>query len=131
VAPRRSPDNNFTIPNPLLVLDVYLLICHNFVGARYSEGIGLLSEIICYLQEIPVLTAAEVPEMPEGWSRIALEFASVDFGQAHNIVSMTGLRSFPFLVYRLRGLPFEGPGFAGKAGHIRAGEPHSYVRVPS
>src|SRR3954470_8844351 len=103
-----GPNNSYPVGRPRLILDGYLLVAPNFTGLNYLDGLGLLSEIISYFQEMPVLSPEDVPELPDDCPRIALEFVSLDFAQANNLMMIVGIKCFPFLLYRLRGLDLDG-----------------------
>lgn len=130
LAPQPGSGDVYPVMAPRLVLDAYLLIAPNFTGSNYLGGLAMLSEIISYLQEMPVLSAAQVPELPDDCPRVALEFVSLDFGQANNLMMIVGIKCFPFLLYRLRRLAFDGPAIAGVAHPVRAADPEARPRVP-
>jgi hypothetical protein len=130
VAPQPGAGHMYPVSAPRLVLDAYLLIAPNFAGSHYLGGLAMLSEIISYLQEMPVLSAAEIPELPDDCPRVAVEFVSLDFAQANNLMMIIGIKCFPFLLYRLRRLPFEGPAISAVAHPVRAATPEARPRVP-
>jgi hypothetical protein len=113
-----SPDSR-PRTGPSVVLDGYLLIAPNFTGANYIDGLAMVSRIISYFQEIPILSAEEIPEMPLDCPRVAVEFVSLDFAEAHNLMTMVGIKCFPFLLYRLRGLSFDSAAMVGISPPVR------------
>lgn len=113
-------NNYYPVGKSRLVLDGYLLVTPNFTGANYLNGVGLLSEVISYLQETPILSPEEIPELAADCPRIALEFVSLDFTQANNLMMIVGIKCFPFLLYRLRGLNMDGRAISGVAPAVLA-----------
>jgi hypothetical protein len=113
----------FPVTSPPLHLDVYFLIAANFRPSNYADGIGMLSRIISYFQEKPVFTRADIPDLPEEMDKLAVEFVSLDFTQANNVATLTGLKQFPFLLYRIRRVPFAGSAILGVQPPVRSVEP--------
>jgi hypothetical protein len=113
----------YPLSSPPLHLDVYFLIAANFRPSNYAEGIGMLSRIISYFQEKPVFTRADMPDLPDEMDKLAVEFVSLDFTQANNVAALTGLKQFPFLLYRIRRVPFAGPAILGVQPPVRSIDP--------
>ena len=127
VQPAMGNGDLYPIASPPLHLDVYVLLTANFSGPNYAEGIGMLSRIISYFQEKPVFTRTDAPTLPDEMERLVVEFVSVDFAQANNIATLTGMKKYPFLLYRIRRVPFAGPAIAGVAPAIKAAQPKGDV----
>ena len=107
--PRQGQGGVYPVAAAPLFLDVYLLFVSCFTGANYPAGLAALSRIVAYLQENPVFDAASSPEIGDRMGKLAIEYASLDFAQSAHLSSLMGIKSLPFLVYRLRRLPFDGP----------------------
>jgi hypothetical protein len=116
-------NDQYAVTSPPLHLDVYFLLTANFSAANYADGIGMMSRVISYFQEKPVFTHADTPDLPDEMEKLAVEFVSLDFTQANNVMTLTGLKCFPFLLYRIRRVPFAGPAIAGVAPAVRAADP--------
>ncbi len=121
----------YPLASPPLHLDVYFLLAANFRPDNYSEGVGMMSRIISYFQEKPVFTRADAPTLPDEMERLAVEFVSLDFNQANNVATLAGLKRFPFLVYRIRRVPFAGPAIIGTWPAVGAVEPSSRTAAAS
>lgn len=122
-APRQGAGDGYAIAAAPLFLDVYVAFVSTFTRANYAAGLGLLSRIVTYFQEHPVFEAAASPEIGAAMGRLAIEHASLDFHQSSNLATTMGVRGMPFLVYRLRRLPFAGPGISGVAPAVQATPP--------
>jgi hypothetical protein len=111
--PNMGAGDLYPIASPPLHLDVYFLLAANFSADNYAAGVGMMSRIISYFQEKPVFTHADTPDLPDEMERLAVEFVSLDFTQANNVATLTGMKRFPFLLYRIRRVPFAGPAITG------------------
>jgi len=122
-APAQGRNDLYPISAPPLMMDAFFLLTANFTGVNYPAGLEMMSRAISYFQSNPVITHAEAPDLPEEVDRVAVEFVSLDFAQANNLLMLTGLKCFPFLLYRIRRLPFAGPAILGVAQPVRAIDP--------
>jgi hypothetical protein len=105
-APGGGGDMFPTVAPPLFV-DAHVMFAPNFTRRNYGTGLRMMSRIIAWFQETPVLTRADVPELPEALDRLAIEFTNLDFSQQSDLATLTGIKGLPILLYRLRRLPFE------------------------
>jgi hypothetical protein len=121
--PRAGPGGSFPVTTAPLYLDAYVLFVSCFTGQNYPAGLGILSRIASYLQENPVFEAAESPEIGDRMGKLAIEYASLDFAQAAHLSSLMGIKSLPFLLYRLRRLPFAGPAISAVAPAVERAPP--------
>ncbi len=122
-APRLGAGDQYPIASAPLFLDVYVLFVSGFVAGAYQAGLGLLSRIVSYLQENPVFDEATSPDIARQMGRLAIEYVSLDLTQSSNFASLMGLKGLPFLVYRLRRLPFDGPAITGVAPPVLQNQP--------
>jgi hypothetical protein len=122
-APHQGGGESYAISTAPLFLDVYVMFASCFKGSNYIAGLALLSRIVSYFQENPVLGNASAPEIADEMSRLAIEYVSLDFAQSNNLATWMGLKGQPFLVYRLRRLPFDGPAMLGLAPAVRRTPP--------
>jgi hypothetical protein len=129
-APNMGAGDLYPISSPPLHLDVYFLLAANFRADNYAEGVGMMSRIISYFQEKPVFTHADTPELPDEMERLAVEFVSLDFNQANNVATLAGLKHFPFLLYRIRRVPFAGPAIIATWPKVSSAD-RSSDRVPA
>ena len=130
-APNMGAGDLYPIASPPLHLDVYFLLAANFRPDNYAEGVGMMSRIISYFQEKPVFTHDDTPDLPDEMERLAVEFVSLDFTQANNVATLTGLKRFPFLLYRIRRVPFAGPAIAATWPAIGSADPASAAALAS
>ena len=92
---------------PPLYVDAYVMFAPNFTRRNYGTGIAMMSRIIGWFQETPVLTRDLAPELPAALDRLAMDFTNLDFAQQNHLVTLTGMKGLPVVLYRLRRLPFE------------------------
>lgn len=118
-APKPVAGDQYAIAPAPLFLDVYVLFVSCFTAGTYQTGLGLLSRIISYLQENPVFDEASSPDIGAQMSKLVIEYVSLDITQSSNFASLMGLKGLPFLVYRLRRLPFDGPAIGAIVPAIR------------
>jgi hypothetical protein len=105
---------------PQLHLDVVFMVAANFTDANYEAGLAMLSRVIAFFQESPVLTHESAPRLPPGLDKVAIEMVNLDFAQLSHLLSAAGVKYVPLVLYRLRRLPFAGPSLAAAAPVVRA-----------
>jgi Pvc16 N-terminal domain len=103
--PGPQPGDGWRHPPAPLRVDADIIALANFSGRDYSTGLAMISRVIAYFQERPVLTSSETPGLPVGVDKVAIEFVGLDLATAATLLP-AGLRTLPFALYRLRGLPF-------------------------
>lgn len=121
--PRIGVGDAFPMASAPLFLDTYVLFVSCFVDTAYPAGLAALSRIVQYLQEHPVFDGAASPDIAARMGALAIEYASLDFAQASHLSSMAGLKGQPFLLYKLRRLPFAGPAIRDVAPAVRQAPP--------
>lgn len=121
--PRIGAGDGFALASAPLFLDAYVLFVSCFTDAGYATGLAGLSRIVQYLQEHPVFDGASSPEIGARMGALAIEYASLDFAEASHLSSLAGLKGQPFLLYRLRRLPFAGPVIGDVAPAVRRAPP--------
>jgi uncharacterized protein DUF4255 len=116
----------YTSKFPPLYVDLYFIVRADFSEVNYEAALGLLSRIIGYLQESPVFTHETAPSLPVGMDKLVVEFVSLDFAQQSHLMTWTGMKYVPSVLYRLRRLPFAGAAISQATPAVRslgAGEP--------
>jgi hypothetical protein len=103
-----------------LYIDAYIAISSNFGNNSYEAGLARLSKIMSFLQQNPVWTRQNTPQLPDDVEKLVIDFTSLDFAQASNLWTMMGSKHTPFALYRLRRLPFGGPSVTGVAPPVRS-----------
>lgn len=121
--PSIGQGDRYPVSAPPLLIDVYLLVTANFSGSNYAAGIGMLSRVISFFQENPLFTPNNAVGLPEEMDKLAIEFVNLDFAQANHVLMMSGLKAVPFVLYKLRRLPFAGPAISGVAPAVRSVDP--------
>ncbi|AQR73688.1 Pvc16 family protein [Sphingomonas sp. LM7] len=104
-------------------IDAYVLFASCFVEASYAAGLAILSRIIEYLQEYPVFDAASSPDIGARMGNLAIELVGLDLSQASHLATFTGLKGQPFVLYRLRRLPFVGAAISSVAPAVQQAPP--------
>jgi hypothetical protein len=102
-----SKDNGLGVSSAPLHVDVYVLVMGHFSGINYGTGLEMISRSISYFQENPVFESESAPRLPSSVGKLVLEFVSLDFSQANNLLMLMGLQCFPFVLYRIRRLAFD------------------------
>jgi len=123
VSPVLGRNDTYPISAPPLIMDAFFLLTANFTGINYPEGLAMMSRAISFFQSNPVFTHADSPTLPPEVDRMVVEFVSLDFAQANNLLMLTGLKCFPFVLYRIRRLTFSGPAILGVSPSVRAVAP--------
>jgi hypothetical protein len=120
VAPQLTGDDSYFTGYPPLHLDAYIIIAANFTDANYEAGVALLSMIISFFQQTPVFTHENAPSLPPEMDKLVIEFVSLDTSELSHLLTATGSKYVPMVLYRLRRLPFAGPSVVGVAPAIRS-----------
>lgn len=113
----------YAIASPPQFIDAYVLFASCFVETGYAAGLAALSRIIEYLQEYPVFDVARSPEIGAQMGNLAIELVGLDLGQVSHLATYTGLKGQPFVLYRLRRLPFAGAAISGVAPAVQETPP--------
>lgn len=127
-APRQGAGDGFALASAPLFLDVYVMFVSCFTGPNYAAGLGLLSRIIAFFQENPVFEGNATPEIADQMGRLTVDYVGLDFAQSSNLATLMGLKGQPFLVYRLRRLPFDGQAMTGIAPAVKRTPPPTLER---
>jgi len=120
VPPKLSAADSYYSGYPPLHLDVLFVVAAQFTDSNYEAGIAMLSRVIAWFQETPFLTRENAPSLPADVDRVAVEMVSLDFAELSHLLSATGVKYVPLVLYRLRRLPFAGPSVAAAAPAVRA-----------
>ncbi len=111
---------------PPLYVDLYFIVRADFSEVNYEAALGLLSRVIGYLQESPVFTHDNAPSLPSDMDKLVVEFVSLDFAQQSHLMTWTGMKYVPSVLYRVRRLPFAGAAISQATPAVRsvgAGDP--------
>jgi hypothetical protein len=101
-APSSGPGVRFP---PLVLTNLYLLILANFTGERYPTGLDLLSRVIGFMQNNPVLNHSNLPGLDAAIESLSFEFVNLDASQWRIYLEMAGTTYLPAVMYRVRIAP--------------------------
>jgi hypothetical protein len=128
-APAMSKDAGTGVSSMGLHVDVYLMLMSHFSGANYGVGLEMISRSISYFQENPAFGPEVAPGLPPGMDKLLLEFVSLDFAQSNNLLMLTGLKCFPYVVYRMRRVAFDSAAISAVTPPVR--EPAVKLAAPT
>ncbi|HEX8622833.1 MAG TPA: Pvc16 family protein [Allosphingosinicella sp.] len=124
--PSITRDDWYTSKFPPLYIDLYFVIRADFSDMNYEAALGMLSRVIGYFQESPVFTHDNSASLPAGLDKLVVEFVNLDFAQQSHLMTSTGMKYVPCVLYRVRRLPFAGAAISQAAPSVRsvgAGDP--------
>jgi hypothetical protein len=101
--------------NPELKLNLYVLICSNYVNdpqivddTKYEQGLKQLSSVISFFQGKNVFTPENSPAMAStNLKKLVVELYSYSFEQQYNFWSILGAKYLPSVLYKVRLLAFQ------------------------
>ena len=101
--------------NPEIKLNLYVLICSNYVNdpqiaddTKYEQGLKQLSSVISFFQGKNVFTPENSPTMAStSIKKLVLELYSYSFEQQFNFWSILGAKYLPSVLYKVRLLAFQ------------------------
>jgi hypothetical protein len=105
---------------PALHLDVVFMVAANFTDSNYEAGLGLLSRVIAFFQQTPVLARESAPALPADLDKVVIEMVNLDLAQLGHLLSAAGVKYVPLVLYRIRRLPFAGSSAVALAPAVRA-----------
>lgn len=104
--------------NPELKLNLYVLICSNYVNdpqvaddTKYEQGLRQLSSVISFFQGKNVFTPENTPVMAnveyQYLKKLVIELYSYSFEQQFNFWSILGAKYLPSVLYKVRMLTYQ------------------------
>jgi len=90
---------------PLVLTNLYVLILANFMGENYPTGLGLISRVIGFMQDNPVLNHSSLPGLDAAIDSLSFEFVNLDASQWSLYLKMAGATYLPAAIYRVRIAP--------------------------
>ena len=79
---------------PLVLTNLYVLILANFMGENYPTGLGLISRVIGFMQDNPVLNHSSLPGLDAAIDSLSFEFVNLDASQWSLYLKMAGCDLF-------------------------------------
>jgi Pvc16 N-terminal domain len=90
---------------PRVSTNLYLLILANITGERYPTGLSMISRVIGFMQDNPVLNHASLPGLDATIESLSFEFVDLDASQWSLYLEMAGTTYLPAAMYRVRIAP--------------------------
>ena len=122
VPPSFGRDDRYYTTTAPLYIDAHVMFAGTFDNQHYESGLAQLSRTISFFQETPTLTRENSPNLPPEMDKLHIEMVSLDLAQASHLLTMTGARYCPFVLYRMRRLPFAAQAITSVAPAIRSAD---------
>jgi Pvc16 N-terminal domain len=107
----RNAAGEFEQYNPEIKLNLYMLVCANFVSEngddKYEQGLKQLSRIVSCFQGKNVFTPDNSPTMDPSLQKLIVELYSYSFEQQYNFWTILGAKYLPSVLYKVRLLAFQ------------------------
>jgi len=107
----RNPDGEFEQYNPEIKLNLYMLVCANFVSEngddKYEQGLKQLSRVVSCFQGKNVFTPDNSPAMDPDMKKLIVELYSYSFEQQYNFWTILGAKYLPSVLYKVRLLAYQ------------------------
>lgn len=108
----RNPSGDFELYNPDIKLNLYMLICANYVSDtglddKYEQGLKQLSRIISFFQGKYVFTPDNSPTLDPILQKLIVELYSYSFEQQYNFWTILGAKYLPSVLYKVRLVAFQ------------------------
>ncbi len=107
----RNAAGEFEQYNPEIKLNLYMLVCANFVSEngddKYEQGLKQLSRIVSFFQGKNVFTPDSSPAMDANLKKLIVELYSYTFEQQYNFWTILGAKYLPSVLYKVRLLAYQ------------------------
>jgi hypothetical protein len=107
----RNANGDFEQYNPEIKLNLYMLVCANFVSEngddKYEQGLKQLSRIVSFFQGKNVFTPDTSPAMDANLKKLIVELYSYTFEQQYNFWTILGAKYLPSVLYKVRLLAYQ------------------------
>lgn len=107
----RNANGDFEQYNPEIKLNLYMLVCANFVSEngddKYEQGLKQLSRIVSFFQGKNVFTPDNSPAMDANLKKLIVELYSYTFEQQYNFWTILGAKYLPSVLYKVRLLAYQ------------------------
>jgi hypothetical protein len=107
----RNSAGEFEQYNPEIKLNLYMLVCANFVSEngddKYEQGLKQLSRIVGFFQGKNVFTPDSSPAMDANLKKLIVELYSYTFEQQYNFWTILGAKYLPSVLYKVRLLAYQ------------------------
>ncbi|MGZ3884131.1 MAG: DUF4255 domain-containing protein [Bacteroidia bacterium] len=107
----RNAAGEFEQYNPEIKLNLYMLVCANFVSEngddKYEQGLKQLSRVIAFFQGKNVFTPDSSPAIDPSLKKLIVELYSYSFEQQYNFWTILGAKYLPSVLYKVRLLAYQ------------------------
>jgi hypothetical protein len=107
----RNANGEFEQYNPEIKLNLYMLVCANFVSEngddKYEQGLKQLSRVVSCFQGKNVFTPDNSPSMDPELKKLIVELYSYSFEQQYNFWTILGTKYLPSVLYKVRLLAYQ------------------------
>ncbi|MFL5764147.1 MAG: DUF4255 domain-containing protein [Bacteroidia bacterium] len=107
----RNANGEFEQYNPEIKLNLYMLVCANFVSEngddKYEQGLKQLSRVVSCFQGKNVFTPDNTPSMDPELKKLIVELYSYSFEQQYNFWTILGAKYLPSVLYKVRLLAYQ------------------------
>jgi len=119
---RASPTDDFySIINPEIRLNLYILITYQYSGKNYDEALKQLSNVVTILQGKYVFTKPDfIKEAYEVLQQITIELYTQTIDQNSNMWQALGEKLSPSLLYKMRVIGIQANKVLDTTGEVRA-----------
>lgn len=104
------PSLPFATTAPTLQLTLDIMFIANFSGQTYAAGLAMLSHLLGYFQQTPVLSRSILPDLDPSIEQLHIELMAISSTELSAILALHGGRYLPTACYRLRSLPIRADG---------------------
>lgn len=119
---RANPTDDFySIINPEIRLNLYILITYQYSGKNYDEALKQLSNVVTILQGKYVFTKPDfIKEAYEVLQQITIELYTQTIDQNSNMWQALGEKLSPSLLYKMRVIGIQANKVLDTTGEVRA-----------
>jgi hypothetical protein len=100
-------DSKVGVVSSPVYINLYILVTCYFEGSNYTEGLKYLSYVIGFFQINPVFNQQSLPGLDSSIDKLAFEMCSLDASQLSHLISMTGAKYLPSVLYKVRMFTFQ------------------------
>jgi len=112
--PTHGSGDGYTPVQPPLFLNAFILFTANFAGARYLDGLNMLSRTIGFFQANPVFSAQNLPGLDPGIDKLTFEMEHLSFEDQSTVMAAQKALYLPSVAYKLRGMVFQSDGLVAE-----------------
>jgi hypothetical protein len=102
--PVKNANGTFSVVNPEVSLNLFILISANFGNKEtdYRESLKFLSHVVTFFQSRTLFTPMNSPELDPGIQKLVIELQNISFEAQNNLWASLGAKYMPSVLYKLR-----------------------------